>query len=344
MKLRRILFFLGIIAVIILLVVEFGQIQNFVILLQKTRWWILIFVVLLRVLYYFANTLYFRRFFDIFKQKLSFWPLFSATVTMNFVNIVFPSGGISGITYIRQQLSVDIESSDSTLGQLVWYLLTGLSYVILLGIGFLLLLASKQAIKISSSIVMVVVFVLLFISIALAIFLFNKGLTEDITYFFARPINAILRRIHKRTYGKKRIETFYIELRESIEFLRKNWASLHKPFMYAFIMVAVDMASLYVVFLAFGKVLNPGVVISAYVIATLASLVSFLTAGVGAYEAGMVATFVGLGVPFDLALSATIVYRAISLWLFLPVGLYFYKRTLIDEPDVTPKKKLAKKT
>jgi uncharacterized protein (TIRG00374 family) len=341
MKVRHFFFFLGLIALIVLLVIKFGEIENFILLLQKTRWWILIFVVILRVFYYLANTMYFRKFFAIFKQKLNFRPLSSATVTMNFVNIVFPSGGISGISYIRQQLVDDVDSSNSTLAQLVWYLLTGLSYVILLGAGFLMLLMSNQVVRISTRLVMVIVFVLLFIAIALTIFLFNKGLTEEITYFFVRPINALLRRFHKRPYGKARIQIFYEQLRTSIDFLRKNWASLHKPFFYALLMVIIDMASIYVVFLAFGKVVNPGVVIVGYILATLASLASLFTSGIGAYEAGMVATFVSLGVPFDLAFSVTIVYRAISLWLFLPIGLYFYKHTLLDQPESKPKPRKA---
>lgn len=336
MKVRHFLFFIGLILVIIIIVAQFGQIQNFVLLLRKTHWWVLIFVVFLRFCYYWANTLYFRRFFEVFKKKLRFNPLFSATTTLNFVNIAFPTAGISGITYFTQQLAPDIEKSDSTLAQLTWYLLTALSYVIMLGLGFILLLMSNQVVKISSRLLLVIIFVLLFIAISLVIFLFNKGLTEEITYFFARPVNAILRRAKKRPYGKKRIEKFYAELRTSIDFLRLNWSSLHKPFGYAFLMVFFDMASIFVVFLAFGKLVNPGVVMTAYVIATLTSLASIFTAGVGAYEAGMIATFTGLGIPFDLAFSVTIVYRVIALWLFLPIGLFFYKHTTIDQAKNKP--------
>lgn len=331
MKLRHFLFFLGLIAVVVILTFQFGQIQNFVVLLQKTHWWVLLLVIVFRFFYYWANTQYFRRFFEVFKRNLRFKPLFSATVTMNFVNLAFPSAGISGITYIRQQLDPNVEKSDSTLAQLVWYLLTGLSYVVLLGVGFILLVISNRVLHISAGLVMVLVFVLLFIAIGTIIFLFSKGLTENITYFVARPLNAILRRVHKRPFGKKRIDTFYLDLRNSIEFLRRNWSSLIKPFFYSLLMVIFDMASIYVVFLAFGKVVNPGIVITAYIIATLTSLASLFTSGVGAYEAGMIATLVGLEIPFDLAFSVTVVYRVIALWLFLPIGLFFYKHTTIDE-------------
>jgi uncharacterized protein (TIRG00374 family) len=337
MKLRHILFYVVIIIIALLLIFQFGKIQNFASLLKQTHWWVLIFVVILRILYYWANTMYFKKFFAVFKRKLRLQPLFASTITLNFVNIAFPTAGLSGITYIRQQLNPDVKKSDSTLSQLVWYLLTGLSYVILLGIGFVLLLISNRVIHVSSRLMLVLVFVLLFIAIGSVIFLFNKGLTENITYFIVRPINWMLRHAHKRPYGKKRIEVFYNDLHHSIDFLRKNWPSLHKPFFYAFLMVVFDMASIYVVFLAFGQVINPGVVMTAYVIATLTSIAAIFTAGVGAYEAGMIAAFVGLGIPFDLAFSVTIVYRVIALWLFLPIGLLFYKHTTIDEARHKPR-------
>ena len=103
---------------------------------------------------------------------------------------------------------------------------------------------------------------------------------------------------------------------------------------YATAAVAADVATeamAQVVFLAFGKVVNPGVVGAAYVLALLSSALSFFTSGVGAYEATMVAVFVALGVSFNVAFSVTAIYRLIAFWLFIPLGLYFYKGHALDE-------------
>jgi uncharacterized protein (TIRG00374 family) len=130
--------------------------------------------------------------------------------------------------------------------------------------------------------------------------------------------------IRRRPYRKKRIGKFIDQMHDSVIFLKSNYMSLGKPFYYSLMMIVWDIATIYVVFLAFGKVVNPGIVIAAYVIALITSMASVVTAGVGVYEAGMIATFVGLHIPFDLAFSITIIYRFIALWLFLPIGLYFY--------------------
>jgi uncharacterized protein (TIRG00374 family) len=98
-------------------------------------------------------------------------------------------------------------------------------------------------------------------------------------------------------------------------------------------MILFDLITIYIVFLSFGQIINPGIVIAGYVIALITSLASVITAGIGVYEAGMVATFVGLNIPFDIAFAVTIVYRIVSLWLFIPIGLIFYKKTLLDKKD-----------
>jgi uncharacterized protein (TIRG00374 family) len=91
-----------------------------------------------------------------------------------------------------------------------------------------------------------------------------------------------------------------------------------------------DLVSLYMVFIAFGVYPNPGVIIAAYLIALGLSVLSVFTSGIGVFEISMVSILVGLGLSFDLSFSASIVFRIIALWLFLPVGLYFYKRTMLD--------------
>lgn len=331
MKLRHFLFFLALVVIVVLAYTQFNQVQSFGSLFRQLEWWILLFALPLRYLYYRANAKYFEHFFSIFKQKVPFTKLTEATITMNFINIVFPSGGISGLGYLRKVLYPKIDSANTTLAQLCWYLLSFVAYVVFLVFAFVLLLLSNQVIRISSRIIILVLFILLAVAIAGLVFIFSPRLTENMTLIAFKPINAFMKIIRKRVFGKERIRGFLDQIRESVTFLRKNHNKLRKPFIYAMLMIVWDIATIYVIFLAFGQPVNPGIVIAGYIIALITSLISVVTAGIGVYEAGMVATFVGLSVPFDTAFAVTIVYRIIALWLFVPVGLFFYKRTLLDE-------------
>lgn len=333
MKLRHFLFFIALIVIVVLAYNQFNQVQSFKDLFKTLNWWILLLVIPMRYLYYRFNAKYFESFFAIFKQKAKFSLVFESAITMNFVNIVFPSGGISGLSYIRKVLKDDVDSANVTLAQLSWYVLSFIAYIGFLLLGFVLLLLSNQVIKVSSRLIILVLFIIITISIALILFIFNKKFVENVAYFAVKPLNKILSLIRKRILGRDRIKNFIEQLHGSILFLRDNRDKLGRPLLYTCLMILFDLLTIYTVFLAFGQIINPGIVIAGYVIALITSLASVVTAGIGVYEAGMVATFVGLNIPFDIAFAVTIVYRIVSLWLFIPVGLLFYKRTLLDKKD-----------
>lgn len=74
--------------------------------------------------------------------------------------------------------------------------------------------------------------------------------------------------------------------------------------------------------------INPGALIIAYAVANFAGLIAVLPGGVGVYEGLMTATLASAGVNKGLALSATVVFRILTMALFLPIGYFYYQKTL----------------
>jgi uncharacterized protein (TIRG00374 family) len=101
-----------------------------------------------------------------------------------------------------------------------------------------------------------------------------------------------------------------------------------------FSIIALDTATLFVLFLSLGQVVDAKTVFAAFVLASLAGAISLLPGGVGPFEAGSVAVFGWLGVPFALAFAGTLLYRAFTLWLPMAPGLLLARRELAKE---TPK-------
>ena len=89
-----------------------------------------------------------------------------------------------------------------------------------------------------------------------------------------------------------------------------------------------EISLLYIAFLAHGLWVNPGAVLIAYVVANSVGLVSVLPGGVGMFEPLMAAVLVAGGVPAGIAVSATLVYRVISLLVSLITGYFLYHRAL----------------
>jgi hypothetical protein len=118
------------------------------------------------------------------------------------------------------------------------------------------------------------------------------------------------------------------ELHQNYKLIEQRRRELKSPFWWAFVANLAEVAAVYVVYVAFGHLVNPGSVILAYSIANFAGLVSVMPGGVGIYEALMTGVLVATGVPAALSLPVTVMYRVLNMLIQLPPGYVYYHRTL----------------
>lgn len=333
MKTRHFLFFIALVIIGVLFALNFGKFQNLKNLVQNLNIWILALIVLVRYMSYWANTKYFEGFFGIFGHKIKYKRLFPVIMAMNFVNTVFPTGGISGVSFMSKELEDKVDSRTVTIAQIFWYPISFFCYLIFAILSFLLLFLSNQAGKISSKIVLIFMIAIIVIGVAAAVVLFSRELSKKLLYWATRPVNVVLSKFKRDTLSAKNIDSFITDFYSAIDYITKHHLKLKWPITATIAYIVFEVTSIYIVFLAFGIVVNPGVVIAGYIIALVLSLASFFTGGIGVYEATMVATFVALGQPFALSLSVVTIYRLVALWLFIPLGLYYYKRSMIDKVE-----------
>ena len=86
----------------------------------------------------------------------------------------------------------------------------------------------------------------------------------------------------------------------------------------------LDVLCFFFVFLSFGYLIHPGVLIFTYGVSTLAGLISFIPGGLGVTEGSLTFIFSSLGVPFSLAVISILVFRLLSFWIWVPIGLISY--------------------
>jgi uncharacterized membrane protein YbhN (UPF0104 family) len=84
--------------------------------------------------------------------------------------------------------------------------------------------------------------------------------------------------------------------------------------------VIFDMGTLYLLFVAAGYPISPGILLAGYGLPLLLGRVSFLPGGVGIVEGTMAALYNGLGVPNAVTVVVILAYRLISFWLPMLVG------------------------
>jgi uncharacterized protein (TIRG00374 family) len=90
----------------------------------------------------------------------------------------------------------------------------------------------------------------------------------------------------------------------------------------------LDSATMLVCLLALGTVAPFAAAFVALIIASIVVTLGPIPLGLGSFEAASIGTLRLMGVPFEAALSATLLYRGFALWLPLILGLVLARREL----------------
>lgn len=90
--------------------------------------------------------------------------------------------------------------------------------------------------------------------------------------------------------------------------------------------VVLDAATVWTLLAALGSHAPAGGVFASFVLSSMLRSISFVPGGLGVFEAASVVTLKLAGVPLPAALSATLLFRALSFWLPMIPGLVFSRR------------------
>jgi uncharacterized protein (TIRG00374 family) len=300
--------------------------------LGKVNGWALILIIPIELVNYHAQTRLYQRLFGMVGEKLSYKKLFKVSLELNFVNHVFPSGGVTGISYFGLRLRREgVRSAKSTVVQFMKLAMVFSSFEVLLLLG-MLILASVG--KVNNFIVLIGGSLTTLLVVGTAVFVYIIGDRQRVQSFFAattRVLNKIIylvRPHHPETISIERLRPFFNDMHDYYVEFRSKSSELKSPFWYAMLANITEILAVYVVYLAFGHWINLGAVILAYAVANFAGLVSVLPGGVGVYEALMTAVLLVGGVPAAVSIPATVMYRVVNTLIQVPPGYYLYHQSL----------------
>lgn len=292
----------------------------------------LLFIIPLEMANYDVYARFYRRIFSIFGAEVTYKSMLKLTLELNLVNHILPSGGVSGISYFNVRMrSEKVSGAKATLAQVLKLFLLFLSFqpLLIVGLFFLALKGHVNNLIIlvaSSLITLLVVGTLTGIYIIESRRRINSSLTN-----ITKALNwliGLFRRKHPETIDIKKAQKTFLELHQNYKVLKHNWRDLRIPFVYMMLANATEIATIYVVYIAFGHLVNLGAVIIAYAIANFAGLISVLPAGIGIYEGLMTGILAATGIPAALSIPVTIMYRVLNMFIQLVPGYYFYQRAL----------------
>lgn len=331
-RLKLFLTFAAVAVLVILIYSIRSQIGEVIDNLSKVNLLVLLLILPLEFLNYDAYARLYAKLFAILGRHITYKEMFKLTLELNFVNHILPSGGVSGISYFNVRMrSQGLSAAKSTLVQFMKLFLLFVSFQPILIVGIVLLAArghvNNLIILIASSII-----TLLVVGTFIAVYIIEsrerinstltnvtKGLNAAIKFF---------RRGKSETFNINHAQKTFDELHDNYMVIKEHWRELKMPFVYMTIANITEILTIYVVYIAFGHLVNFGAVILAYAIANFAGLISVLPAGIGIYEGLMTGVLAATGIAAKLSIPVTVMYRVLNMFIQLVPGYFFYQRAV----------------
>lgn len=301
--------------------------------LKHVNGWAILLIIPVEILNYHAQAKLYQKLFAIVGNQLDYKFLYKMALELNFVNHVFPSGGVTGISYfgLRLRKGEEITGGKATLVQVMKLGLGFVSFELLIVFGLISLAVMG---RVNNLTILVGATLSTLLIVGTLLFAYIVGSKTRINNFFTAVTAGINRLI--QLFWPSKPETINIgtakkvfnDFHDNYQAIKNSRNALTAPFWYALLANVTEVLAVYVVYIAFGHLVNIGAVILAYAVANFAGLVSVLPGGVGIYEALMTAVMATAGVRAALTLPVTIAYRVVNTLVQIPPGYWLYHRAL----------------
>ncbi len=312
---RLILFIVGILtlAAVIIVVVNLGEIGAFAKQAAQVQPSLLILAITSQIATYVCIAFVWRLVLARIYQRKSVLSLFPLAVAKLFADQALPSGGVSGALFFFHALGqrgIPRQHAFAT------FVFTTVAFFIAFLIATIISLISLSIIGggVAALTIGAVVFFLLILALVTLMML--------ITYFHPVFVRQWMLRIPGASEAVK-LASY------AIKQILSDPRSIVEATVIQLFVRALDGLTLFIAFMAIGQPVPFGVCFVSVVIASLTATLGPIPMGLGTFEAGMVASLAVFGVPVEAALTATLLYRGLSLWLPLIPGFFIIQREFL---------------
>jgi hypothetical protein len=215
-----------------------GQLGATIRNLTHVNAWALLLIIPVELVNYHAQAKLYQGLFGIVGNKLSYKFLYKTSVELNFVNHVFPSGGVTGISYFGMRLrdGDDITGGKATLIQVMKLALTFLSFELLIVFGLLCLAIMG---RVNNLTILVAGSLSTLLLVGTIGFIYIVGSQHRINSFFTAVTKGLNRLIHvvrpnyPETINIGRARRTFDDFHDNYQEIKNSYRQLRAPFWYA---------------------------------------------------------------------------------------------------------------
>lgn len=272
---------------------------------------------------------------EIFGQRLPFVPLYETMMAGQALNRTFSVGGAAGMwarySFLTRQ---GMHSGKFAALLVVEDLIGALAIFLIFVAGLVGIIANAAVPKVAWLALAAFVTGIAFLGLA-AVYLYRQrplleALVQGVASAVGRAIGRVIgKEIYRRDHVTLAVEDFY----GAVGQVRRDPARLIWSFLFNILRLALDAASLFFAFWAVGFAISPGVCLVIFTSSSALSTLSATPGELGVMETSLAVLSTALGIPPPTAVSAIVLFRALSYWLPIPVGYFMFghleKRGLI---------------
>lgn len=265
----------------------------------------------------------------VLREKLPFKDVFEIALLSCSVNYLVAFAGLSGLAAKIYMLAKENVMPSKTLSVSILHgFLTNTIAVVFVFLGFYYSFSYFQmsAYELQFGIiVLMIAFLLTWVTIKIMLdSKFRQGFYRLGTTLWNKLTN--FRITKKWRINKEKADEFFASFDQGMQLLVENVRNLWKPCLYAALDWGLMILCLELAFVAVGHPLNFKILIIGFSVNIFTSLFSVVPASLGIMEGAMAGSFTLMGVSYESALAAVIVYRIAYYLIPMIISVFFYHR------------------
>jgi uncharacterized protein (TIRG00374 family) len=258
---------------------------------------------------------------------IPFTEMFKITIVACTVNYLLSTGGLSGFA-LRMYFFTrrGIASGTALLISLAQTVMTNFTLLAFVLAGCLYLY-SAHPLRGYALVVVAALLVLVVAAAIIAAFLLLRARWRRRTLFYlAQSAHWVMHRVlPHRTPPRTHIWRYQFNLNRGIEFLLSQKRQMVAPFFFILLDWVFTILILHTAFLALHFPVRLSFVVVGFAVGITLSYTTLIPGGLGIMEGSMAAIFAGLGVPYETAIVAALVYRCAYYVMPLIISLFFHR-------------------
>jgi putative heme transporter len=203
------------------------QILETVANLGRVNTWALLLIVPAQMLNYHSLAKMYQGVFAVLSRKINYRFMLQTASELNFVNSVFPSGGVSGFSYFGVRMrAIGIAGGQATLVQMMRFVLVFISFQVLLSAGLLALAIGGKA---SGLVILIAGSLATLLAVMTLVAAYVIGSQRRINAFFTfltKALNKLIQLVRPKnpeTINIARVQKLFNDLHENYSLLKSKY-------------------------------------------------------------------------------------------------------------------------